>query len=222
VSDGFPSGSCSALLPRLGKGKRALVRIALVVALIAVAWFGREFWLRGAAELWIVSAEVGPADAVAVLGGGLSVRPVAAAEYFHKGLVKKVLVADVGLDQSEALSIVPSHTSLIRGALIKLSVPDTAIEIFGSGVTNTYQEVMALREWAVRNRVHSIIVPTEVFSSRRVRWILEHELVGTEVKVQVAALDPTDYRRDQWWHSDQGLLNFQNEIIKYVYYRFNY
>jgi uncharacterized SAM-binding protein YcdF (DUF218 family) len=222
VADGFPALSRNARLPRVRKSKRTLVRIALVAALIAVAWFGREFWLRGAAELWIVSAEIGPADAVAVLGGGLSVRPMAAAEYYHRGLVKKVLVANVRLDQSEALGIVPSHTSLIRGALIKLGVPEIAIENFGSGVTNTHQEVMALRAWAVRNRVHSIIVPTEVFPSRRVRWVLEHELAGTEVKVQVAALDPTDYRRDQWWRSDQGLLNFQNEIIKYVYYRFKY
>jgi hypothetical protein len=61
------------------------VCIALVATFIAVAWFGREFWLREAAELWIVSAEIGPADAVAVLGGALSVRPMAAADYYHRG-----------------------------------------------------------------------------------------------------------------------------------------
>jgi uncharacterized SAM-binding protein YcdF (DUF218 family) len=208
--------------PRLRKSKRALVCIALVATFIVVAWFGREFWLREAAELWIVSAEIGPADAVAVLGGALSVRPMAAADYYHRGLVKKVLVANVHLDQSEELGIVPSHSTLIHGALIKVGVPETAIEGFGNEVTNTYQEVMALREWVIGNRVHSVIVPTEVFSSRRVRWILEHELAGTGVKVQVSALDPTNYGRDQWWHNDQGPLNFQNEVIKYVYYRFRY
>jgi hypothetical protein len=97
------------------------------------------------------------------------------------------MVANVHLDQSEELGIVPSHSTLIHGALIKLGVPETAIEGFGNEVTNTYQEAMALREWMMRNRVHSVIVPTEVFSSRRVRWILEHELAGTGVKVQVAA-----------------------------------
>lgn len=122
--------------------------------------------------------------------------------------------SNVRLDRSEELGAVPSHTSLNRGALIKLGIPESAIDMFGSEVTNTYQEVTSLREWAVRHHVHNIIVPTEVFSSRRVRWILEHQLADAGVKVQVDALDPTDYRRDQWWHSEQGLLNFQNEIIK--------
>ena len=65
----------------------------------------------------------------AVLGCGLSVRPVAAADN-HRGLVKKVLVANVRLDRLEGLGIVPSHTSLNRDALIKLGVPQTAIEPF--------------------------------------------------------------------------------------------
>jgi uncharacterized SAM-binding protein YcdF (DUF218 family) len=212
----------SAALRRLGAGKRVLVSIALVAGILSILWFGREHWLRGAANLWIVSTEIGPADAVAVFGGGLSVRPIAAALYYRQGLVKKVLVANVHLDQSETIGAVPSHTSLNRGALISLGVPEAAIETFGNDVTNTHQEVLALREWAERSGVHSIIVPTEVFSSRRVRWILEHELAGTDVKVQVTALDPTDYSRDLWWHSDQGLLTFQNEIIKYLYYRLKY
>jgi hypothetical protein len=90
---------------------------------------------------------------------------------------------------------------------------------FGDDVSNTHQEVTALKEWAVRNSAHSIIVPTEAFSSRGVRWILEHKMADTGVKTQVAALDPTDYRRDQLWRTEQGVLNFQSEVIKYVYYR---
>jgi hypothetical protein len=202
------------------RSSRALVFLAVVVAFVAVAWFGRVTWLLGAAELWIVSEDVRSADAAVVLGGGLSTRPLAAAEYYHEGLVKKVLVANVGLDQSELMGAVPSHTSLNRGALIKLGVPETAIEIFGSEVTNTFQEVIALREWAVRNRVHGLIVPTQEFSSRRVRWVLEQEFAGTGILIQVHAVNPTDYDYRVWWRSHQGLLAFQNEIIKYLYYRF--
>jgi uncharacterized SAM-binding protein YcdF (DUF218 family) len=198
------------------------VRIFLFAAFIVAIWFGREPLLRGAAELWIVSDPVGPADAVAVLGGGLSVRPFAAAEYYQKGLVEKVLVANVHRDGAETRGIVPSHTDLNRGALINLGVPETAIEIFGSEVSNTYQEVVALREWAMRTHSRSVIVPTEIFSSRRVRWILAHVFRNTGVKIQVPTFDPPEYSRDEWWRSDQGLVTFQNEVIKYVYYRFKY
>jgi len=202
--------------------KRILLCILLLAILTIVIWSGRETLLRGAAELWIVSDPVAPADAVAVLGGGLSVRPFAAAKYYQKGLVKKILVANVHHDEAETRGIVPSHTDLNRNALINLGVPETAIEIIGRDVSNTYQEVVALREWAVRTHSHSIIVPTEIFSSRRVRWILEHAFRDTGVKIQVPAFDSPEYNRDEWWRNEQGLVIFQNEVIKYVYYRFKY
>jgi uncharacterized SAM-binding protein YcdF (DUF218 family) len=201
---------------------RALLLLALVLALAGLAWSGRESWLRELAHLWIVTDEITPADATVVLGGGLSIRPMAAAEFYRNGMVRKVLVANVGLDQSEALGAVPSHFSLIQGALLKFGVPETAIESFGHEVRNTHEEVVALREWAVRGHFHSVLVPTEAFSSRRVRWMLEHELSGVGIRVEVAAFDPSDYDRDYWWRSEQGLLNFQNEVIKYVYYRLKY
>ena len=66
-----------------------------------------------------------------VFGGGLGVRPFAAAEYYQQGLAKKILVSNVRLDQAEALGFLPSHTDLNRMVLIKLGVPEAAIEIFG-------------------------------------------------------------------------------------------
>ena len=202
--------------------RRWLLALLLVVVVAAAAWWERVPLLRGAADLWIVSDVLRPADAAVVLGGGLPVRPAAAASYYRTGLVAKVIVSNVHLDGVELLGVVPSHTSLNRTAVANLGVPETAIELFGTDLTNTYQEVVALREWALRTHARSVIVPTEVFSSRRVRWMLHRVFAGTDVDVQVAALDPTDYSRDAWWRSDKGLISFQNEIIKYLYYRFKY
>src|SRR5262249_8146447 len=202
--------------------KGALLLCLLLAACGAAAWFGREVLLRGAAEMWIVSDNLGPADAAAIFGGGLSVRPFAAAEYYRTGLVKKILVADILLDEQQRLGVLPSHIALNRNVLGKLGVPETAIEAFGTGLTNTYTEAVALRQWAQRSDVRSIIVPTEIFSSRRVRWVLKQVFADTGIEIHVSALDPPNYSRRQWWRSDQGLLNFQNEVIKYVGYRFKY
>ncbi len=49
--------------------------------------------LRGAANLWVVSDPITPADAVVVLGGGVDVRPFAAADLYEKGLINKILVS---------------------------------------------------------------------------------------------------------------------------------
>jgi hypothetical protein len=81
--------------------------------------------------------------------------------------------------------------------------------------------VLALRAWADRNGARTIIVPTEIFSGRRVRWML-HRAFGDAIAISVPALDPGEYRVDDWWKHEAGLIAFQNEILKYLYYRIKY
>jgi uncharacterized SAM-binding protein YcdF (DUF218 family) len=100
--------------------------------------------LLAAADLWIVTDAVGPADAVAVFGGGIQDRPFAAAQYYRQGLVKKVLV-------SNAAGTSISGVAATEEILLKLGVPASAIEIFGTALTNTHEEVLAVRAWAEHN-----------------------------------------------------------------------
>jgi hypothetical protein len=108
-----------------------------------------------------------------------------------------------------------------EGILLKLGVPASAIETFGNDLRNTHQEVLALRAWAERNNACSIIVPTEIFSARRVRWTL-HRAFGDECVIRVIALDLQNFRQSDWGRDTQGISTFQKEIIKYIYYRLRY
>jgi uncharacterized SAM-binding protein YcdF (DUF218 family) len=206
----------------LRAAKRASVILLLLAAVCASVWYGRATLLRDTAELWIVSDPVGPADAAVIFGGALDVRPFATAEYYKDGLIKKILVSNVRSNKAERLFGEASNTARISSVLLKLGVPETAIEILGSELSNTYQEAVALREWAVRTHARSVIVPTESFSSRRVRWVVERELAGTGTRVQVPALDNPDYNPSNWWNDEKGVVEFQNEVIKYGYYRLKY
>jgi uncharacterized SAM-binding protein YcdF (DUF218 family) len=202
--------------------RRGVLALLVSFTVLGIAgWFGRELLLRSAAELWIISDQAAPADAVAVFGGGLEVRPFAAADYYRQGLVGKILLSNIGASRVERLGVRESHVEANRKVLLKLGVPETAIESFGSELSNTSEEARALRDWAVRTGARSIIVPTEIFSARRVRWML-HRVFPDGVIVRVPALDPLDYHRDDWWKHEGGLIGFQNEVIKYVYYRFKY
>jgi uncharacterized SAM-binding protein YcdF (DUF218 family) len=213
-------------LPTEQTRRRSLGKFAVVAALFFVfgasLWLGRVQILRSAAAGWIVSDSIAPADAVAIFGGGVERRPFAAADYFHRNLVKRALISNISSSKAEALGALPSHTNANRNVLLKLGVPEGAIEIFGDRVSNTYDEALALRAWAERNGIHAIIVPTEIFPSRRVNWILRRVFQNTNIRVQVVALESGNYTREDWWRHEQGLLQFQNEIIKYLYYRWKY
>lgn len=185
------------------------------------AWLEREPLLRALAAWWIVSDPVEPADAVAVFGGGLQSRPFAAAAYYTQGLVKRVVISGVAESRAERIGAEIPHIAANRAVLLKLGVPESAIGVFGSNLTNTESEAVALHEWALAAGVRSILVPTEIFTARRVRWALRRAF-GQDAEIRVVALDPDDYDRTNWWRHENGVVMFQNEIIKYLFYRIAY
>jgi len=207
--------------------RRSVTRRVLLAFVVCFAIFGLYAWLkaetllRSAADLWIVSDEPGPADAVAVLGGGLEYRPFAAADYYRRGLVPKILVSNIGATPAERLGVLKSHVRANGEVLQKLGVPVAAIEPFGDHLTDTFAEATALHEWAVRNGAHRIIVPTDMFATRRLRWTLHH-VFGNDAVTLVPAINPPEYQRDKWWQNERGVISFQNEVMKYLYYRLKY
>jgi uncharacterized SAM-binding protein YcdF (DUF218 family) len=209
--------------PRKLRGVLRSFSIVLLLALAGLsAWLGRESLLRGAADLWIVSDPVTQGDAVVVLGGGLKVRPFVAADLYRKGLVGKVLISQVAEERRVPVDLIAGDTELNREVLIRLGVPDTAIETFGTANRNTADEAFTLREWTERKNVSVLIIPTEIFSARRVRWSFRHEFVGTGVRIEVPSFEARNYTRSEWWKTEDGMIAFQNEIIKYMYYRLRY
>ncbi|MBV8525860.1 MAG: YdcF family protein [Acetobacteraceae bacterium] len=202
--------------------RRGLLALSVILVAFAVAaWYGRALLLRSAADFWIESDPIGPADAVAVFGGGLGDRPFAAANYYRRGLVKRIVISNVHESPAEGLGVLLPDTAANRAVLLKLGVPEGDIETFGADLSSTREEALALRDWAARERVHSIIVPTEIFAARRLRWML-HRVFGNDLVIRVPALDPPEYRDDDWWRHERGIIGFQNELIKYVYYRLKY
>jgi hypothetical protein len=197
--------------------------VLVFAALCAYGWIEREALLQGSADLWIVSDSITPADAVVVLGGGIDVRPFVAADLYAKGLVKKVLLSQVDDGPSVGIGALSRHTEDNRKVLSRLGVPTAAIETFGNANKNTQEEAVALKKWAERNKPSVLIIPTEIFAARRVRWIFHHEFGGMAVRIEVPSFDPPkDYSRAGWWNTADGVVAFQNEVLKYLYYRLKF
>jgi uncharacterized SAM-binding protein YcdF (DUF218 family) len=201
---------------------RVAIGLAIAVLAIGLAWKEHERIFQDIGAWWVISDELTHADAIVVLGGSLDVRPFAAADLYERGFADKILVANVQLSRAEALGFIPSHTDLNRSVLLRLGVPAAAVATFGEDVSSTHQEAAAVRAWASDSHAKRIIVPTEIFAARRTQWIFRHELVPVGVEVIVHALPPQDYTLADWWRHRYGLIDFNNELIKYLYYRARY
>jgi uncharacterized SAM-binding protein YcdF (DUF218 family) len=201
--------------------RRLVATILLLVVFAAGVWLERAALLQGAANLWTVSDPVTRSDAVVVLGGGADMRAFVAAELYKKGLVTRVLVSQVATNRSDRLLAIPGRSESNRMILQKLGVPDADIEMFGDTSKNMKEEAVALRDWANRHDVSSIVIPTEIFASRRARWILNREFTGSSARLELPAFEP-GYTRADWWKTDEGMIAFYSELMRYLYYRLRY
>src|SRR5439155_20282894 len=189
--------------------------------------FGFIYLLRapllvGIAEAWIVRQDLERADAIMLLGGRIQKRAFEAARLYREGYATKVIVADVELQPTDVSGITVSETELMEQVLLKNGVPKEAIATVGNQVTSTHDEALALRAWVKANGSRKVLVPTELFHTRRVNWIFQKALKGTGAAIRVRALDPLKYSSLNWWQQEAGLIDFQREIVKFTYYLITY
>ena len=194
----------------------------LVVLLSVLCFVFRSPLLTGLANAWIVNDPLEKADAIVVLGGGLETRPFAAARLYHEGLAPKVLLMDVKLTPTTKLGITSPEKDLTRQVLVKQEVPDSDCITVGHGVASTYDESQAVRAWVAKTGAKRVIIPTDLFHTRRVRWLFHKQLKGMGTTVAVRAVAPTEYTATNWWTHEGGLIAFQNEVLKSAYYHLKY
>ena len=202
--------------------KRLLVLLIALCALVLAAWVFRAPLLRATAHAWIVNDKLERSDAIVLLGGGLESRPFAVARLYKAGYSPRILVARPKPSPTDELGLTTRQESVTRQVLLKEGVPDTAITEIGTDVQSTYDESLAVRDWVRTNRVKSVIIPTDVFHTRRVSWLFRKQLNHAGVRVMVQAVPVREYTVQTWWQREQGLIAFQNEAIKYAWYRIKY
>ena len=196
--------------------------VACILAILGFVYLLRAPLLAGFAEAWIVRQDVEKADAIMLLGGGIETRAFEAARLYHEGYAPRVIVADVELQPSDLFGVTASQTELMEQVLLKYGVPKAAIGTVGKHVSSTHDEALALRDWVQAGGARKVIVPTEVFHTRRVSWVFRKALKGTGAEIRVRALDPLKYNSHNWWQREDGLIDFQREIVKFAYYLIRY
>jgi uncharacterized SAM-binding protein YcdF (DUF218 family) len=223
-----PSASQQSLVSR-GPGaplrpwvRRLAWSLALLAALLGVTYLFRAPLLTGLARAWVVDEPLEKSDAIVILGGHPGLRAVEAARLYHLGLAPRILYMDVRRDPGSESGVIPSEPEVTRRLLLGDGVPESDLSAIGHSVSNTYDESRAVRAWMEQTGLHAIIIPTDLAHTRRVRWIFHRELGGLQAQVRVHAIQNREYGVGDWWRHEDGLITFQNEFLKSVYYHLKY
>lgn len=198
------------------------ITVGVMALLLGLAWWQRAPLLRGIARLYIVADSPAPADAIVILGGGVELRGLKAAELYHAGFANRILVMRPERTELNTLGLIVDQAELTIQLLKLKNVSDTAIVLLESEVTSTFDEAEALATWAKLNQAHSLLVSTDLFHTRRARWILNRKLAEIGVDVRMMAVPQKKYSADNWWQAEDGVIDFQNEIVKFAVYRWRY
>lgn len=216
-------------MKRNSPNKKHLLRSVLLastflVLLVVLAYAFRSQILTDIADLLVVNDPFQPADIIFVLNGDYNTRPFRASELYEQGLAPVIVIARSEMLPAEELGLAPNDTDVSIGVMKALGVPPEKIVVLPveGGTTSTFDEAIALRQYIESHNVHSLILLTSAFHTRRAKWIFDRELSGLPVRLEVAAVPHYGFDESDWWQSEDGLITLNNEYIKLVYYFVKY
>jgi uncharacterized SAM-binding protein YcdF (DUF218 family) len=202
--------------------RRTVVKILLVCILV----WPFAAWL--AATLLITEAPLAKADVIVVLGGSANYRERAreAARLMLEGRAQRILVTNDNHQGSwsstEQRNLYFYERTLEQ--LEKAGVPDTSVEVLMTPVSSTHDEAELLKEYAVDHGLHSVLIVTSAYHSRRALWTFSRVFRDTGIQVGLMAVSPgaQSPRPAIWWLSIRGWRLVPTEYVKMIYYVVKY
>lgn len=180
--------------------------------------------MAAAGNFLVVEDALEPADIIFLLNGDTTTRPYHASQLFHKGLGGKVVIARMEDSESVKLGAYPNPTDSNIVVLQQKGVPENSIVQLRPprGVRHTIDEANALLAYVKENRTRSVILVTSDLHSRRSRYTFRKVLKDTGVRLLMSPTPDLKYGAADWWHSEDGIIGWQNEYIKLFYYYYKY
>jgi uncharacterized SAM-binding protein YcdF (DUF218 family) len=204
--------------------RNILAAAAVLLLLVILAFAFRSQILTGVADALIVSDNLQPADVIVLLNSDVNTRPFRVSELYQQGLAPVILIARSESTPTVDLGLLPNDTDISVTVMEKLGVPADKIIIlpFPGGVTSTFDEASAVRQYVAAHQTRRIILVTSAFHTRRARWTFEKVLAGLPVTLEMVAVPYAGFDQTNWWKNETGLITLNNEYIKLFYYLFKY
>lgn len=199
--------------------RRRIVLGAIVLCLPASLFTG---WL--AAKILIVKADLPAPDAIVVLSGSSTYieRTAWAAQLYREGRAPTVVLTNDGLlsgwDVREQRNLY--YYELAARSLEQQGVPRERIEVVSDRAAGTYEESLAVREFAVSHKLKSLLIVTSAYHSRRALWSMQRACEDTGIQIGIDGPPPGRQTPSPWiwWARRWGWKVVGGEYVKMIYY----
>ena len=205
--------------------QRRFLLFAALPALLVILCFAFRVPVASALGAFLVVRDpLESADVIFLLNGDPNVRPQQAADLLKKGLAPQIAIARQTDSPGVEAGAYPNPTDTNIFMLKKCGVPEEKIRQLKppGGVSHTFDEAVALREYYRERGFSKVIVVTSDMHSRRARFIFRRVFSGTGVHIALAPVADLKYGAADWWKTEDGIVGCENEYIKLVYYHLRY
>jgi uncharacterized SAM-binding protein YcdF (DUF218 family) len=202
--------------------RRTAIKILLICILI---W---PFAAWAAARLLIIEAPLARADAIVVLGGSANYKERAreAARLLLEGRAQRILVTNDNM-RGPWSSVEQRNLFFYERSLDELrnaGVAEESVEVLMTTVSSTHEEAELVKQYAVDHGLHSVLIVTSAYHSRRALWTFSRVFRETGIEVGLMPVSPgTDSPRPAtWWLTVRGWRLVPTEYVKMIYYVVKY
>jgi hypothetical protein len=179
-------------------------RLVVLVVVVAALYLCRRPLLGAFGSGLVVDEPAVPGDVLLLLDADAGSKQ--AADMYHAGLTRRVLLLETTPGRLERLGILETAAKRKRKALLRedvLADDVTVVTCLGRGDWN---RARGLGEWLTQNPDARIVALCDAMNSRRLRRIfrlvLGDELAG---RVRWHAVPHRWYDESNWWHSKAGV-----------------
>jgi uncharacterized SAM-binding protein YcdF (DUF218 family) len=202
--------------------RRTILKIVSCCILIwpFAAWAGAKFL--------ITEAPLDKADAIVVLGGSATYkeRTHEAARLLHEGRSRLILITNDNMrgpwSSAEQRNLFFYERSLEE--LRNAGVTAQSIDVLLKPVAGTYEEAEVIRDYAQQHGLHSILIVTSAYHSRRALWVFSRVFRETGIRIGLISARPGAESPPPatWWLGARGWKLVPTEYVKMIYYVINY
>ena len=200
------------------KRKRPILRSLILAAIITLVLLPGVAW--GAARFLIVRTPAAHAEAIVMLSGSATFRERArhVAELYNQKRAPRIILTNDNLRSgwSEVEQRNPFYYERAVAELRQAGVSPHDIEVSLEPILGTYDEACVVRLYCERHQIHSIVVVTSGYHSRRALWTFRHVFRDSGIDV---SMDPVDAGIDTpapatWWLKSFGWEMVPKEYAK--------
>jgi uncharacterized SAM-binding protein YcdF (DUF218 family) len=187
---------------------RVLLVLAAVVVVVVVA---RGALLSAGGNYLVAIDELGPADAIVVLGGNSPYRATHAVTLYRAGWAPRLVISN---ERVRTHGLDTTWADLYGRGIARLDVPADAVVVLHGLPENTYDEAIRSRDLMLARGWRHALVVTDPFHSHRAQLLFRSVWgpAGLEALSAPALESPAGV--DRWWTNYDGVIHVTTEYAK--------